>query len=60
MQDHYLVADTEFGTSFFRSNLHFLKSNWTMLGRPTVTYAIPNQILGILVIISFNLFLIYF
>lgn len=47
MQDHYLVNDNEFATSFFRSNLHFLKSNWTLVGRPTVTYVVPHQILGI-------------
>ncbi|XP_053203233.1 probable phosphorylase b kinase regulatory subunit alpha isoform X1 [Panonychus citri] len=43
--DSYLVHDTELSSSILRSGLHFLRSNWRMPGRPTVTVLLHRSIL---------------
>ncbi|XP_074602861.1 putative phosphorylase b kinase regulatory subunit alpha isoform X2 [Brevipalpus obovatus] len=44
-EDHYLVNDVELGYSMLVLGLHFLRKNWTMPGRPTVSVCLHRAIL---------------
>lgn len=46
--DHYLVNDVDLFSAMLVSGIHFLRYNWRILGRPTVTFCLHRSILGTL------------
>ena len=45
-QRFYVVLDTNFLIDFLRTEVAFLKKAWSELGRPTITFVVMNNMLG--------------